>query len=279
MDVRAFNDPGLFAGEAAAYFDVDPLSSSVVSVWVAGVMSGMRPQRPEDTYWTLVDGGRVVGVAMCTPPHNLFVARMPEEAAAALAATLAGDSRKLPGISGELRTVDAFAAAWTARTGQGSTSVVSMRMYRLEQLIVPGAVPGAGRGAGPDDIDLVGDWLRAFHDEAQPHAPTGDWRMLAEQRVTAGQLRLWDHNEEAVSMAAFSDAVAGVSRIGPVYTPPAHRRAGFGAAVTADASAVAMSGGASRVVLYTDLSNPTSNAIYQSIGYRADHDAEERTFP
>ncbi|MGH9057573.1 MAG: hypothetical protein ACRDYY_17195 [Acidimicrobiales bacterium] len=31
-------------------------------------------------------------------------------------------------------------------------------------------------------------------------------------------------------------------------------------------------------MLYTDLSNPTPNAIYQALGYRADHDAEERTF-
>jgi hypothetical protein len=36
--------------------------------------------------------------------------------------------------------------------------------------------------------------------------------------------------------------------------------------------------GAAQVVLYTDLSNPTSNAIYQAIGYRADHAAEECSF-
>jgi len=31
-------------------------------------------------------------------------------------------------------------------------------------------------------------------------------------------------------------------------------------------------------VLYTDLANLTSNAIYQTLGYVPDHDFEERSF-
>ena len=278
MDIRAFDDAGRFAHEAAAYFDLDPLSSSVIAVQVAGVVGGMRPRGEKDTYWTLVDDGRVVGIAMCTPPYNLFLARMPGQAVVALAATLADGGWSFPGVNGEAQTVAAFAAAWEARTGQGSTTAVFMRMYRLADLIVPATVPGRARSAGPDDVELMGTWLQAFHDEAQPHAPVGDWTKLAEHRIRAGQLCVWEDDESVVSMAAFSEAVAGVSRVGPVYTPPAHRRKGYGAAVTAQATATALSGGARQVVLYTDLSNPTSNAIYQAIGYRPDHDAEERAF-
>jgi hypothetical protein len=40
----------------------------------------------------------------------------------------------------------------------------------------------------------------------------------------------------------------------------------------------ALDAGAVQVVLYADLANPTSNAIYQNIGYLPDHDAEERSF-
>jgi predicted GNAT family acetyltransferase len=36
--------------------------------------------------------------------------------------------------------------------------------------------------------------------------------------------------------------------------------------------------GSDHVVLYTDVANPTSNAIYQEIGYFPEHDAEERSF-
>jgi predicted GNAT family acetyltransferase len=62
--------------------------------------------------------------------------------------------------------------------------------------------------------------------------------------------------------------VAGVARIGPVYTPPEHRRRGYGAAVTAAASRAACGGTAPEVVLFTDLGNPTSNKIYTEIGFR-----------
>jgi predicted GNAT family acetyltransferase len=81
-----------------------------------------------------------------------------------------------------------------------------------------------------------------------------------------------------MAVAGVSPAAAGVARVGPVYTPPAARGRGYGSAVTATASQAAIDAGASHVVLYTDLSNPTSNAIYQAIGYRPDHDADEVAF-
>ena len=154
-----------------------------------------------------------------------------------------------------------------------------MRMYRLGDLVWPqGVAGGAVAAVAPRDIGLVAGWLAAFHAEAQPHAPVWDWRALAERRVGAGQVHLWLDEDVFVSLAAVSAPAAGVARVGPVYTPPAYRRRGYGAAVTAKATAAGLSAGAERVVLYTDLANATSNSIYQSIGYVPDHDAEERAF-
>jgi predicted GNAT family acetyltransferase len=278
MDVRCFDHAGVFARQAAAYLDVDPFSSSVIAVQVEAVRAGFRPEGAEDRYWTLVEDKRVVGIAMHTPPHNLFIARMPDDAAAQLAASVARAGRTLVGVTGELQAAGAFAAAWKECTGQTSDRAVSMRMYRLAELVVPAAVPGQARLASQHEVELVATWLSAFHEEAEPHRPVGDSSAVAGQRVTAGQVSVWEVNAEAVSMACFSHPVAGVSRVGPVYTPPSRRGQGYGAAVTAQATAAAIAGGAKDVVLYTDLSNPTSNAIYQAIGYRAEHDAEERAF-
>jgi predicted GNAT family acetyltransferase len=61
-------------------------------------------------------------------------------------------------------------------------------------------------------------------------------------------------------------------RIGPVYTPPEFRGAGYASAVTAELSLRALEAGAAEVLLYTDLDNPVSNSIYQRIGYRAVED-------
>jgi RimJ/RimL family protein N-acetyltransferase len=226
----------------------------------------------------VVDNNRVVGVAMHTPPHKVFLARMPAAAAAGLAVTVAGAGRPVPGVTGEIGAVGSFADAWQRRTGIRSTVAVSMRMYRLFELVTPTGVPGGPRPADTTDVEVVAAWLGAFHDEAQPHAPLEDWTSVALRRVTSGQFRLWDLDGATVSMAGFSDPAAGVSRVGPVYTPSAWRGRGFGSAATAAATAAAQRARAGQVVLYTDLANPTSNAIYQDIGYRVDHDAEERAF-
>jgi predicted GNAT family acetyltransferase len=78
---------------------------------------------------------------------------------------------------------------------------------------------------------------------------------------------LWE-NEAGVptSLAARQRTTAGAARIGPVYTPPEHRRHGYGAAVTAACTRDALRS-ADGVVLFTDLANPVSNSIYQQIGY------------
>jgi predicted GNAT family acetyltransferase len=56
-------------------------------------------------------------------------------------------------------------------------------------------------------------------------------------------------------------------RVGPVYTPPSDRGHGFASAVTAAASQAQLDQGRRFVFLFTDLTNPTSNKIYQAIGY------------
>ncbi|MBC7462892.1 MAG: GNAT family N-acetyltransferase, partial [Actinobacteria bacterium] len=53
---------------------------------------------------------------------------------------------------------------------------------------------------------------------------------------------------------------------GPVYTPPIERRRGYAGALTATLSNELRNGGA-KLMLYTDAGNPTSNGVYQKIGY------------
>jgi predicted GNAT family acetyltransferase len=269
-----------FLAAADSLLRSDPLSTNVIAVVAGRIAAGAEPDNERYLWATVGDGkGRVLGAAMHTPPHHLFVSRMSAEAAASLAHALADAGRDLPGVNGAVEATGPFAATWMARTGRSSAVVTAMRMYRLGELAWPHGVAGEAVAAvTPRDIELVAGWLAAFHEEAQPHAPVWDWRASAERRVGAGQVHLWRDEDVFVSLAAVSAPAAGVARVGPVYTPPAYRRRGYGAAVTATAAAAGVSAGAERVVLYTDLANPTSNSIYQSIGYMPDHDAEERAF-
>ena len=280
MRARFYETTQHFLIAADRFLRSDPLSTNVVAVVAARIAAGAQPPGDDDLWATVENGdGRVLGVAMHTPPHSLFVSRMSVEAAAVLAGALANAGRALPGVTGALSATAPFADAWTARTGQTSSVVTDMRMYRLAELARPAGVPGRAAVPGaPADIAVVAAWLGAFQDEAQPYAPADDWHALAERRVAAGEVHLWHDGGAPVAVAAVSAPAVGVARVGPVYTPSGLRRRGYGAAVTAEATSAALTGGAEHVVLYTDLANPTSNSIYQAIGYRPDHDAEERSF-
>jgi predicted GNAT family acetyltransferase len=258
----------------------DPFSVNVIAVIADRIAAGIQPDG-DDYLWATVHDrhDEVLGVAMQTPPYPLFVSRMPTEAATALAGALADTGRDLTGVNGAIGATVAFAQAWGHRSGQTSTVVTAMRMYRLGELVHPTGVSGhASVAAKPGDVELVADWLGAFHDEAKPHGPVEDWHAFAIRRINDGRFHLWNDGGEPVALAGVSAPAAGVARVGPVYTPPKARRRGYGSAVTAVATAAAITSGAEHVALYTDLANPTSNSIYQAIGYQPDHDAEERSF-
>lgn len=278
MDVQMLDDVGRFADKAREFFRLEPFTANVIATNVAALCSGQRPV-PAGAVWVVVeDQGEVRGIAMHTPPFSLFLPRLGPGFAEAVAHRLADAGIRLPGVNGECASVEHFASVWLDRTGQSSVRRTAMRMYVLDELRPPGGVVGNARRAGASDATLVARWVAAFHEEAMPGSPVDDWQAWAERRIAHGDIWLWHDGDQPVSMAGVGAHAGGVSRVGPVYTPPGRRRRGYGAAVTAAASHAAIARGARHVVLYTDLANPVSNAIYQDIGYVSDHDAEERDF-
>jgi predicted GNAT family acetyltransferase len=77
---------------------------------------------------------------------------------------------------------------------------------------------------------------------------------------------IWEDGDP-VCFAGYGGETPNGARIGPVYTPPEHRRRGYGSVLTADLSQRLLDEGRSYCFLYTDSANPTSNRIYQAIGY------------
>jgi predicted GNAT family acetyltransferase len=276
MDIRFTGDPGVFADWARDFTQADPFSTNVIGVNTSARTAGTRPMGAEDLWAVVTHGGSVVGAAMHTPPYNLFVSRMTPEAAARLARAIWELGRPLPGVNGEMTAVSAFAGQWAALSGVKAPVDVNMRLYRLDRLRPPPSVTGSARAAAKKDVEMVKKWFAAFQAEALRHQPAAAGR--AELRLAANEITLWVDGGEPVSLAACSAAANGVARAGPVYTPRIHRRHGYAAAVTAAATATALERGATDVVLYTDVDNPTSNSVYRSIGYVVDHEATERRF-
>jgi predicted GNAT family acetyltransferase len=85
-------------------------------------------------------------------------------------------------------------------------------------------------------------------------------------------------DDRPVSLAGYGGPTRHGIRIGPVYTPPAERRRGYASACVAALSQQLLDRGRRFCFLFTDLANPTSNHIYQQIGYRPVSDVDEYRF-
>jgi predicted GNAT family acetyltransferase len=217
--------------------------------------------------WWRSAAAEVTAALLHTPPYPVLLTGLPEHSAEALAEALAARSRQLPGVNAQPGDAAAFAAAWSRLTGAGSEVFRRSRLFRLEQLRAPAPAPlGAARVAAAADRGLLESWFDAFTKELADLGGPG--RGAVDDRLSYGGLTLWEANGAAVSLAGVSRPTAGVVRVAPVYTPPDHRGHGYAGAVTAAVSQAALDAGASHVVLFTDLANPTSNALYRRLGYR-----------
>jgi GNAT superfamily N-acetyltransferase len=216
--------------------------------------------------WHHADGGQVDGAFLQTPPYPALIATLPAGSAAGLISEL-GIAAGQPAAVNLASTDEAdFTAAWAEVTGGRTSAGQRSRLYRLDQLVPPApAPPGAARVAGPADRELLIEWHEAFGREAGTVGD--DAARMVDDRLSHDGLTVWETGGSPVAMAGNTRAVAGVVRIAPVYTVPAHRQRGYGGAVTATASRAALDAGAA-VVLFTDLANPTSNELYQRLGYR-----------
>ena len=266
-DVNAYlAAAGGFLRANAAQNTIQLTASETVRVEGA---SAFGPADPLFGWWAAPDGA--VGAAFLhTPPFPIVLTVMPPAGALpALASILADRGRRLPGVNAAPETGAAFAAAWTERTGRPAHVGMRMRLYRLGRLHPPDPPPPGGpRTASAADRDLMLAWLDAFHDEAGPAGPR-ESEQVVDNRLGFGGLTLWEHEGTPVSLASRTRVVAGQARVGPVYTPPEQRGRGFGAGATAAVTQAALDEGADVVVLFTDLANPTSNTLYQRLGYRA----------
>jgi GNAT superfamily N-acetyltransferase len=290
MEIVLHDDPAAFAAAAGPLLQADPLRHTMA---LSALDAMHRGGEPSAALLTVHEAGEVTGAALRSPGRQTLVSAVPPRLAPPVERALAEADPAADGAHGPVAEAEAFAAARVARTGCRVEPAMRTRLFALDVLVPPRGVPGRARRADEGDVPLLGAWRRAFGAEAghdKEHDPEG--LVARSLRLGAGEM-LWEVDGAAVPPAAVrllrdgvqppdmhgvaqacaKPVIAGASRIGPVYTAPEHRGHGYAAAVTAAASQWALDAGAERVVLFTDLDNPTTNRLYPRIGYRPVYDA------
>ncbi len=225
-------------------------------------------------------GSTVVAAAVMTPPFNIVVSCTDDdEALGALIRDLDRTDLPVPGVTAPVDVAQSFVDLWAPPRSVVPRKTMGGRIYRVIRVIPPIGVPGHARIATADDRSTLVDFVCAFLQEALRRTDEREALALVDDALRTGSriFYLWD-DHDPVSVAGVTGPTPNGIRIGPVYTPPAWRGHGFASAVTAAASQAQLDLGRRFVFLFTDLTNLTSNKIYQQIGYAPVIDIDQWTF-
>jgi len=237
-----------------------------VSAWLAA-----HPEQIEHPpfFATVEENGKVQAAAMMTPPAPLVLSRTKKGDLAQIADHLWAKNILPPVVNGPSQTSQAFAELWAQRTGHAVQPHRSLRIYQITRVAPPSSVEGRIRLAREADANTLITWIHNLRVDIgestmpdQVEVPKTLRRLLSDQR-----LHVWE-DKDLCSMSAWGGPTSHGVRISMVYTAPELRNRGYASACVASLSKTMLDSGWAFCCLFTDLSNPISNRIYQRIGYR-----------
>jgi hypothetical protein len=247
--------------------------------------------------WLMATVSSETGVeltALMTPPHNLTLYAtdniINDEALVCLINRIGETGFSVPGVMTEKSLAERFAKAYAARSIPGSVlpagSAVKgfaiqkeLRLYELTKVNPEIPTLGKIRLAEEMDMAFLPYWLEGFNFDcfgkpASPRPDPGLYRYYIDEK----KLYVLEYEGTPVSMARINREMQTLCGVAQVYTPPYFRGKGYASSCVAGVSRVILERGFTKCALYTDLANPTSNSIYQKIGYKPVCDSLEIKF-
>lgn len=228
----------------------------------------------------VLQGDRTVTAAVQTSTRNVVLTHARDEELNLLARHMRNIGANFPGVVGPAREAETFATIWSDLAGKKVELAMRQRIYKIEHVRLPDTA-GHLQLAEADDSELIAEWMVAFAEES---LPLHEQKPIAERRPDAARVienrsaYFWMFDNKPVAMAHISRRTQHGASLNAVYTPRHLRKNGFASAVVAHLSQATLDAGKQFCVLYTDLANPTSNKIYQDIGYQEVSDSRHYLF-
>ena len=215
--------------------------------------------------------------ALMTVPNNVIVTNASAGAVTALVEDLGQAELPVPGVHAPTKTAEAFAGAWNRTRGISSQLTKTLRIHELTRVMAVPSTPGQFRPAQEAELEQLATWFEALWTEAGGGLAGQTGMKVA--RHNFGLPNMGDGPLEVdVPSTCYSSRVGRRADEAGVETPPEHRGRGYATSCVAALSARLLAEGRRFCFLFTDAANPTSNAIYQRIGYVPVAEVQEYRF-
>jgi uncharacterized protein len=277
VNVVSYKTAAEFLTKAGDWLEQAEAENNLILGIAAFFKSYVGQPKIEPYFLMVQNAGMIVGAALMTPPRRILITSMPDPAVTLLADHLFAEQAPVPGVLGPKAEAKRFADYWTTKTGRSCRPKMSERIYMCENVILPTKLPGRLRLATRDDEALLSIWCVQFCLDARIEDETIYFKAQLPRKIADQSLFVLE-SDEAVSMAAIERESAHGIAISWVYTPPNLRKQGHATSCVAALTQRMLDSGKKFCCLYTDLANPTSNSIYQKIGYREICDVDDWIF-
>jgi uncharacterized protein len=272
MNIRRYFDAAEMLARVQGFLEEEEATNNLtLGLLLRMAQQTERPAKGSPPFFALAEhNGQVQWVMLMTPPHNLIVYGRGAHVDAAVDESisfLVRETVSLPGVTGPREIAARFASTWCQKTGDAATVQIELTIYQLDQVNPIAFSPGRLLPATAADRDLVADWLLAFSEITPETMDRSEAQERAEKGIAASRVYLW-HDGAPVSMAWRARPTRHGIVVNGVYTPPAYRRRGYATSCVASLSNLLLDERFTFCSLFADLANPTSNSIYQKIGYR-----------
>lgn len=249
-----------------------------------GILQAIKNGRYENPFMaTITEDEEVLALMQMTPPHpmNLIVvveSRI-EEIVNFLIKNILEMNIDFHSIISLKSTAYKVAEKWQEKTGSSHCLVMDQGLYRLDHINETlEDSPGTWRYANKDDAPLIEKWFNLFEsDTGMSITPIDEVKKRVATFLEGREVFLWEVNGNVVSMMKKSRPTKHGITVSHVFTPKEERKKGYARTLVAVASQELLKD-FDFCVLYTDMMNPTSNKIYQEIGYKKIADSVHLAF-